>query len=140
MVWIILYLLGLPLWFVLFGLVTTIVRNKKLRARPGNFTGRMRWPGKPRWSRGNGIWVSDVLVFRKSPIAWFEEILHVTAVTMREPTAEEAHKLRKLGDGIQIATLTTVDGQVYEAVADAEHRSELVGPFATAAIQDGSAG
>ena len=94
MVWAALYLLGLPLWFVLFGLTTTILRNRKLRAGPGNFTGRMRWPGTSRWSRGNGIWVSDVFVFRKSPIAWFEEIIHVTAVTLREPTAEEAHKFR----------------------------------------------
>ena len=84
--------------------------------------------------------MSDVFVFRKSPIAWFEEIIHVTAVTLREPTAEEAHKFRRLGDGIRIATLTTAEGQVYEAVADAEHRAALVGPFSTPAIQPGSAG
>ena len=123
MVWAILFMLGIPLWFIVIGIGVTVMRNRKLRERHGNISARVLRPGKTRWTRGNAIWVSDVFVFRGSPAAWSEEIVHVTAVTTRDPSAEEAHKLRKLGDGMQIATLTSAEGERYEVATTSEHRA-----------------
>ena len=134
MVWAILFMLGIPLWFIAIGIGVTVMRNRKLRERHGNISARVLRPGKTRWTRGNAIWVSDVFIFRGSPAAWSEEIVHVTALTTRDPSAEEAHKLRKLGDGMQIATLTSAEGERYEVATTSEHRAALGGPFTNKAI------
>ena len=79
MVWAILFLLGIPLWFIVVGIAVTLMRNRKLRARHGNIPARMKRPGKTRWTRGNAIWISDVFAFRGSPAAWSEDIVQVRA-------------------------------------------------------------
>ena len=129
MVWAILFLLGIPLWFIVVGITVTVMRNRKLRARAGNFPARVRRPGKTRWTRGNAIWVSDVFVFRGSPAAWSEDLVQVVSVSLRDPSEEERHKLRHIGDRVQIAVLSTVDGEAYEVAAAADQRSALLGPF-----------
>ena len=117
MVWAILFLLGIPLWFIVIGISVTVIRNRKLRARHGNIPARVKRPGKTRWTRGNALWISDVFAFRGSPAAWSEDIVQVTGVALRDPSDEESHKLRRLGDGLQIATLSVADGEPYEVAA-----------------------
>ena len=134
MVWAILFMLGIPLWFIVIGIGVTVMRNRKLRERHGNISARVLRPGKTRWTRGNAIWVSDVFVFRGSPAAWSEDIVHVSAVTTRDPSADEVHKLRRLGEGMQIATLTSVDGELYQVATSSEHRAALGGPFTNKAL------
>lgn len=131
MVWAILFLLGIPLWFILVGIAVTVTRNRRLRAREGNFPARVKRPGKDRWTRGNAIWISDVFVFRGSPAAWSEDLVHVTDVSLRHPSAEEQHKLRHLSQRPQIAMLSTADGTSYEVAAAPEQHTALRGPIAT---------
>ena len=73
MVWAILALLGVPLWVCAAGITVMVLRNRGLRKRPGDIPARAKWPGKTRWTRGHGIWVSDVFAWRGSPAAWSEE-------------------------------------------------------------------
>ena len=134
MVWAILFLLGIPLWFIVVGITVTVVRNRRLRARHGNIPVRLKRPGKARWVRGNGIWVSDVFAFRGSPAAWSEDIVQVRGVELRDPTDEERHKLRHLGDDVLIATLSIAEGEPYDVAARSEQRTALVGPFMVEAI------
>ena len=134
MVWAILFLLGIPLWFIVFGIAATVMRNRKLRARLGNIPARVKRSGKTRWTRGNAVWISDVFAFRGSPAAWNEDIVQVTAVELRDPSDEERHKLRRLGDDVLIATLSIADGEPFEVAARAERRTALVGPFMVEAI------
>ncbi len=129
MVWAILFVLGIPLWFIVVGITVTVARNRKLRARAGNFPARVRRPGKTRWIRGNAIWVSDVFVFRGSPAAWSEDLVHVVSVTLRDPGDEERHQLRHLSDRPQIATLALADGETYDLATSLEHQIHLRGPF-----------
>ncbi len=129
MVWAILLLLGIPLWFIVVGITVTVLRNRNLRRRQGNFPARVRRPGKTRWTRGNALWVSDVFAFRGSPAAWSEDIVHVVGLASREPSDEETHRLRRLGDRLQIATLSVADGDPYEVATQAEHKAALHGPF-----------
>ena len=130
MIWVILALLGVPLWLCAVAVLALIMRNRSLRQRPGDLPVRVLRPGGTRWMRGHGVWVSDVFAWRGSPAAWKEELAQVTAVTLRSPETGEQRALHRLGDGAVVAALTTDDGRTLLAAAAAEHRSTLPGPFA----------
>ena len=140
MVWAILLLLGIPLWFIVVGISVTVLRNRSLRRRYGNIPARVKRPGKTRWTRGHAIWVSDVFAFRGSPASWTEAIVHVVGVALRDPSDEEAHKLRRLGAGLQIATLSTEEGESYLVATAHEHRAAVAGPFAPEPITNVTTG
>ncbi len=131
MVWAILIFLGVPLWICALGITITVLRNRSLRKRHGDIAVRVKRPGKTRWTRGHAIWVSDVFVWRGSPAAWNEALVQVTGVTLRDPDEEEQHKLHRLGDGIRIATLSTVEGERVEVAVPSEKSAALAGPFAS---------
>ena len=128
--------LGVPLWLCAAGILMMVLRNRSLRKRYGDIAVRVRRPGKKRWTRGHAIWVSDVFAWRGSPAAWSEDIVQVTGVTLRSAGEQEQHKLRRLGDEVQIATLSSGDGESLEVAAAHEQSAALAGPFATAAIPE----
>jgi len=128
MVWAILLLVGVPLWLCAAAIGVLVLRNRSLRKRAGNVPARLRAaPGK-RWTRGHGLWVHDVWAFRGSPAAWSEKLVWVSDVTIRRATADEAEKLRGLGENPTVAVLA-YDGGTMEVAASAEHRARLIGPF-----------
>lgn len=129
MIWAILAFFGVPLWLCVLGIAVTIVRHRKIHGRPGNIAVRVMRPGKERWSRGDAIWVSDVFAWRGNLANWNEDLVQVTDVTLRTPTAEEQHKLRRVGDDLTIATLTTVDGAPLDVAVESQERAAIVGPF-----------
>ena len=131
MIWAILALLGVPLWLCALGILTLVLRNRKLRKRYGDIPVRVRRPGKKRWIRGHAVWVSDVFAWRGSPAAWNEDLLQVIRVTPRTPDSEERKKLHRLGDGFSIATLATAKGETLEVAARREEHKALSGPFLT---------
>jgi hypothetical protein len=133
MIWAILALLGVPLWLCALGILTLVLRNRKLRKRYGDIPVRVRRPGKKRWTRGHAVWVSDVFVWRGSPAAWNEDLLQVSGTTLRAPVPEERKKLHRLGEDPAIATLALVEGGTLEVAAPREQRSALPGPFASMA-------
>ena len=53
----------------------------------------------------------------------------MTGVRVRSPDEEERHKLRHLGDGVQIATLSSLDGESLEVATWPEEHTALVGPI-----------
>ena len=127
MIWAILIFLGVPLWICAAGISITVLKNRGLRKRPGDIPVRVRAPGKTRWARGHAIWVSDVFAWRRSPASWNEALVHVTDVSVRD--AEEQYGLRRLGDKVRIATLTSADGGSVDVAASAADAAVLVGPF-----------
>ena len=130
MIWVILAAIGVPLWLCAVGILTVIIQNRKLRKRYGDIPVRVRRPGKSRWRRGHAVWVSDVFAWRGSPAAWDEELLEVTAATLREPSTEERRKLRHLDDDPVIATLSPADdGPAVEVASAAAQRAALLGQF-----------
>lgn len=130
MIWAILALLGVPLWLCAVGILMLVRNNSSLRKRPGNVPVRVKPPGKTRWVPGHAVWVHDVLAFRASPAGWKELLVWVTGAVAREPTAEEAPKLHRLGDDKVVAVLSSAGGGTIEIAARAEHRDLLLGPFA----------
>ena len=133
MVWVILFLLGIPLWLCAAGIIMLLLENRSLRKRPGDMPVRVKPPGKTRWSRGHAIWVSDVFAWRSSPASWKEGLVHVTGLSLRSPSDEERHKLRRLGDDVHIAMLSSAAGKLLEVATGPEHGTALPGPFAGAA-------
>jgi len=130
MIWAILLLLGVPLWLCAAAIGVLVLRNRSLRKRAGNVPARLRVAPDKRWTRGHGLWVHDVWAFRGSPAAWSEKLVWVTDVTIRKATADEAKKLRGLGENPNVATFA-YDGGTLEVAASAAHRAQLIGPFVT---------
>ena len=139
MIWAILVFLGVPLWICAAGIVITVMRNRGLRNRPGDIPVRVLPPGKKRWTRGHAIWVSDVFAFRASPGSWKESLVPVTDVTLRSPSEEEQHALRRLADDVTIATLSGPGGVTLDVAAPADRSTALVGPFVTAVVSGATA-
>ena len=90
MIWVILAVLGVPLWLCGVGFLILVFNNRKLRKRPGDIPVRILRPGKKRWVRGHAIWVSDVFAWRASPAGWSEDILEVSEVSPRAATAQRS--------------------------------------------------
>jgi hypothetical protein len=129
MIWAILAFLGVPLWLCAAGILVVLANNRRLRTRHGDIPVRVKRPAKKRWTRGHGIWVSDVFAWRGSPAAWNEELLHVADVTLRTPSAKEQHKLHRLGDGFGIARLSVLGYDPVAVAAGRGQRTALLGPF-----------
>ena len=129
MIWVILALLGVPLWLCALGIAVLVFRYRGLTGRYGDIPVRVRRPGKKRWTRGHAVWVSDVFAWRGSPAAWNEDLAQVVGVSLRDPDPEERKKLHRLGDGFVIATMVVSHGETLEVAAGPEARSELLGPL-----------
>jgi hypothetical protein len=124
MIWAILAAVGVPLWLCALAIATLVLRNRSMRKRGGDVPCRLRRePGK-RWVPGHAVWVHDVFAFRGSPAAWKEDLVWVREVALR-PAREEDGKLRRLGDGPVVATMTLAEGETIEVAADAAHADVL---------------
>jgi hypothetical protein len=111
------------------GITVLVFRNRGLRKRYGDIPVRVKRSGKTRWTGGHAVWVSDVFAWRGSPAAWSEDVVQVTGVRLRSPDEKERHKLRRLGDGVQIATLSSPDGEPLDVATWSQDRTALLGPF-----------
>jgi len=130
MVWAILVLLGVPNWLCAAAILVLVLRNRGLRRRPGNVPVRVLRGGRTRWTRGHGVWVSDVFAWRGSPAAWREELAHVVTASPRPADPTERRRLRRLGDNPAVAVLLTDEGRSIVVAAARERQVGLLGPFA----------
>jgi len=129
MIWAILIFLGVPLWVCAAGIFAVVYRNRGLRKRHGDIPVRVLKPGKTRWVRGHGLWISDVFAWRGSPAAWSEGLMHVVAVSVATPQPVEQKRLHRLGNAPAIATMTTAEKTTVKVAVAGEHRSDVLGPF-----------
>lgn len=129
MIWAVLVLLGVPLWLCALGILTLVLRSRRLRARHGNIPVRVRRPGHTRWTRGNALWVSDVFAWRGSPAAWAEDLVQVVGVHRRTATPPEAKTLRRLAAEPVVVELAGSDGETLTVAASDIDLTVLLGPF-----------
>ena len=132
MIWVILAVIGVPLWLCALAIGTLVLRNRSIRNRPGNVPCRIRKPGGKRWLPGHGVWVHDVFAFRGSPAAWKEALLWAIDVSVRPASPEERKKLYRLGAEPVVATLTLASRGSIEIAARADDEPKLRGPSAYA--------
>ena len=133
MIWVILAVLGVPLWLCAAGLTVLVWRNRAMRHRPGNVKVRRRRPGKSRWTHGHGVWVHDVFAFRGSPAAWAESLVPVRDAVTLSPTPADLKRLHRLDSAPSIARFTDDDGENVDFATASEHALDLLGPLAAAA-------
>lgn len=129
MIWAILALLGVPLWLCALAISVLVLRNRKLRKRPGSVPVRVRVDGKGRWHPGHGFWVHDVFAFRGSPAAWKEKLVQVRAAAASPASQEQEKGLHRLGDSPVVASFELVPAGSLQLAAHAEHAELLLGPF-----------
>lgn len=123
-------ILGVDL-IVLVALVAGVIgRRRWLMRQPGDFHGAIRvLEGKidglgPKWKRGHGRWVRDVLVWSKAPLMLGNELVPVDGIT-GERTAEPG-EVKRLGDSPVVIELST-NGSTLQIAARKEHRRLAVG-------------
>jgi hypothetical protein len=93
MIWVILAALGVPLWLCAVGITVIVFRTRGLSRRGGNIHVRVLRSGHTRWTRGQGLWVSDVFAWRGSPAAWAEDLVPLVAATSRSMAEGERKAL-----------------------------------------------
>jgi hypothetical protein len=130
--WVILAVVGIPLWLCAVGILTLIVRDRNLRKRPGNVPVNIRWSEGQRWSPGHGVWIHDVFAFRGLPAAWKEDLVWAEEASARPASSEERKRLHGIGDQAIVVTLMLREGETIDLAARPEHKRELLGPFAPA--------
>jgi len=121
---------GVPIWLFVVVVLALVARNYRLRTRPGNVPVQFRPQPGSGWSRGNAVWVDDVIAVRTGLGDRSESFHQVTAVTTRTPEAEEVKNLQRLEEPV-IATIQLAGGEMIEFAVARKHETLLLGPFAT---------
>ena len=131
-----LVVLGVDLIVVVAFAALVLGRRRWLKKQPGEFAGAIRVSSgdidglSPKWKRGSGRWVSDVLVWNKAPLMFRSELVAVDRLSGEHQA--RAGDVKRLGDSPIVVEFTS-DGAKIEVAAKAEHRELVTGPLMTPA-------
>jgi hypothetical protein len=95
--------LGVDLIVVVLLLAGMQGRKRWVKRQPGAFRGQIRVADGeldglgPKWRRGYGRWVRDVLVWTKAPLLFRNELLPVDR--LEGERSEPSDQIKRLGDG-----------------------------------------
>ena len=124
--------LGVDLIVIVVLLAGVIARRRWIRRKPGAFPGAIRVASGeldglgPKWRRGYGRWVRDVLVWTKGPLLVRNEL--VAADRLNGERTGAPGEVKRLGDGPVVVAITA-GGASVEIAARGEHRDRLFGPY-----------
>jgi hypothetical protein len=125
-------ILGVDL-IVLVALGAVVIgRRRWLKHQPGDFQGAIRVADGdidgfgPKWKRGHGRWVRDVLVWSKAPLMIRNELVPIDRLT-GERTANRG-EVKRLGDSPIVVELST-NGATIQIATKEEHRALAIGPL-----------
>ena len=128
----VLALLGVDLIVIIVFLAFVLTRKRWVKRQPGAFQGAIRPSDgeldglSPKWKRGYGRWVRDVLVWTKAPFLFRNELIAADRLDGQRPA--EHKEIKRLDDPIVIrikAGLATV-----EVAAEDGDAGLLLGPYA----------
>ena len=129
MIWALLALLGIPIWFIVVVLGTSISQRRQVINSNGIFSYKLRT--EKGWSRGKSFarWVSDVMIRHKGIALIRTEANQVIGVEMVSPVGDPIKGLED--DPIELAfTLVAADPiRIAVAAVDVE---TATGPFVKA--------
>jgi hypothetical protein len=132
--------LGVNLIVIVMLAAFVLGRRRWLKRQPGEFGGAVRVSGgkvvgfSPKWKRGSGRWVRDVLVWSKAPFMYRNELAPVDRI-LGERQAREG-EVKRLGDKPVVIEFASGQASIEIAVKP-EHRALMTGP-PTSAIRAGS--
>jgi hypothetical protein len=133
MIWILLALLGVPLWLVAGALIAGLISRRAFCRSPGVFKTKIRlhhgevpgldesWPRLPSYAR----WVHDVLIVHRGMALVRSAAYPVTSCTALPVSAEPP---RRLGDAPLSVELTLDGGAIAEMAVPSEASDFLLEP------------
>jgi hypothetical protein len=125
-------LLGVDLAVVVVLAVSVLGRKRWVKRQAGAFRGAIRVVGgevdglRPKWSRGYGRWVRDVLVWTKGPFLFRNEI--VAADGLEDQRAAGPGEVKRLGDRPTVIRVG-MDGAEVEVAAGGADNELILGPY-----------
>ena len=124
--------LGVDLIVIVVVLGFVLSRKRWVMRQPGAFRGAIRVAGgeidglRPKWRRGYGHWVRDILVWTKGPFLFRNELVLVDGLDDQRPARTD--EVKWLGDHPGVIQVTA-DGATVEVAAKAEDTELLAGPY-----------
>ena len=121
-----LVVLGVDLAIIVGFVVLVVGRRRWVKRQPGVFSGAIRVTSgeveglAPKWKRGYGRWVRDVLVWTKTPFYFRNELVPVDGVTGER--AARHGEVKRLGDEPAVVEFASGKDKV-EVAARAEHQA-----------------
>jgi hypothetical protein len=127
-----LLILGVDLIVVAALAALALGRRRWLKRQPGEFAGAIRVSSggvdglSPKWKRGSGRWVRDVLVWSRAPFMLRTELVPVDRLS--EEHGVHSGDVRRLGDNPVVVEFAS-NGATIEVAGRAECRALVAGPF-----------
>lgn len=129
--------LGVNLAVIVVLLAFVLSRKRWVMRQPGSFHGAIRVSSGevdglgPKWRRGYGRWVRDVLVWTKAPFLFRNELVAADGMNRQGPAGPD--EIKRLGDHPIVIRLEVGEATVEVAAHDAE-RERLLGPYGEPAV------
>jgi hypothetical protein len=118
------------------GTALVVVRNRRMRQRPGNVPVRLWRERGERWLPAHGVWANDVFAVRAAPAAWGEALFWIVDAEPHRVTEEERKKLHRIGERPVAFDFELACGGLVRIAARREHEEALLGPFSPALAPD----
>jgi hypothetical protein len=124
--------LGVDLIVIVVVLALVISRKRWVKRQPGAFHGAIRVASGeidglgPKWARGYGRWVRDVLVWTKAPFLFRNQILATDGVDEQRPARPD--EIKRLGDHPVVVRIR-MGSATAEVAARDEDRELVPGPY-----------
>jgi hypothetical protein len=128
--------LGVDLIVLVAFAAFVFARERWVKRQPGAFRGVIRVASgevdglRPKWGRGYGRWVRDVLVWTKGPFLLRNELVPADGLAEQRPARPD--EVKRLGDHPGVIRVRA-DGATVEVAANAEDTELLLGPYRTPA-------
>ena len=107
-------------------------RKRWVKRQPGAFHGAIRVASgevdglRPRWGRGYGRWVRDILVWTKGPFLFRNELVPTDRLDEQRPARPD--EVKRLGDHPGVIRVTA-DGATVEVAAKSDDTELLLGSY-----------
>jgi hypothetical protein len=127
--------LGVNLIVIVVILGVTLSRKRWVKRQPGAFHGAIRVVDgeidglKPKWRRGYGRWVRDVLIWTKAPFLFRNEVLAADGLDEQRPAASD--EVKRLGDH-PVVVRVRIGSAMVELAAHESDAELALDPFDTA--------
>jgi hypothetical protein len=125
-------LLGVDLIVIVVFVAVVLTRRRWVNHQPGAFSGAIKVSSgeidglSPKWRRGYGRWVRDVLIWTKGPVLFRNEVVAVDGLDNQRPA--RSGEVKRLGDQPTVIRVRTGEA-VAEIAAHGDDRDRLLGPY-----------